>query len=393
MGPLPKFLKQEPSGLKVSYDLFLFAGEVSGDLHGEKLLKELYAQRPDLKVVGVGGPKMRALGMECILPMEEFEVMGFIDILSSLPKLRRHFKKIQNEILKSRPKGVVCIDYPGFNLRLANALRKKNSSAKRIHYICPTVWAWGKGRIPKMEKSLDELLTILPFEPDLFSKQKLNATYVGHPLISRVENHEYDPLWHKTYGLEGEQQILSIFPGSREKEILRNFPTQLKVAQKIGQEHPDLTIAISCSDEKFRPLLEKENHLIVGPEHSYELMRASHLAIATSGTVTLELALHHIPTVVTFAITPLDVFLAQTVFRINLPHYALPNIIHKGELFPELFGPNLTEANLKGKVTEFMVSEYKRSGCIEKCKKLRSALGKKNASREAARIVLDMIGV
>ncbi|WP_194848132.1 lipid-A-disaccharide synthase [Candidatus Neptunochlamydia vexilliferae] len=375
----------------MSYDLFVFAGEVSGDLHGEKLLKELYAQRPDLKVVGVGGPKMRAVGMECILPMEEFEVMGFVDILSSLPKLRRHFKKIEKEILKNKPKGVVCIDYPGFNLRLANALRKKKSSAKRIHYICPTVWAWGKRRIPKMEKSLDELLTILPFEPDLFSKQKLNATYVGHPLISRIENHEYDPIWHKGYGLAGEEQILSIFPGSREKELVRNFPTQLKVAQEIQREYPDLTIAVSCSNEKFLPLLKKEKVLVIKPEHRYELMRASHLAIATSGTVTLELALHHIPTVVTFAITPLDVFLAQNVFQINLPHYALPNIIHKGELFPELFGPSLTEAKLRKKVTEFMVSEYKRSSCIETCKKLRATLGKKNASQEAARIILTHI--
>ncbi len=374
----------------MSYDLFIFAGEVSGDLHGEKLLKELYAQNSALKVKGVGGPRMRALGMECMIPMEEFQVMGFIDILSSLPRLYKRFKKIKEEILKNKPKGVVTIDYPGFNLRMANALYKKGSQAKRIHYICPTVWAWGKGRIPKMERSLDHLLTILPFEPNLFSKNSLESSYVGHPLISRIGNHSYDPHWNEEYGIESERQILSIFPGSREKELHRNFPLQLQVAKEIQKDHPQLLVVISYSDEKLLPLLKKEGNdlLIVKPKHSYELMRASHIAIATSGTITLELALHHIPTVVTFAINPIDVFIAQNIFGINLPHYALPNIIHEGELFPELFGPNLKRETLHKKAQEFMLSEYVRSDCIEKCKKLKSFLGEKNASKEAARAII-----
>jgi lipid-A-disaccharide synthase len=316
----------------MSYDLFIFAGEVSGDLHGEKLLKELYERNPTLKVKGVGGPKMRAIGMDCMIPMEEFQVMGFIDIISSLSKLYKQFKTIKEEILKSRPKGVVTIDYPGFNLRMATALCRKNSPAKRIHYICPTVWAWGKGRIPKMERSLDHLLTILPFEPSFFHKEQLDVHYVGHPLISRIQSHEYDPYWNQEYGIEKEQQILSLFPGSREKELLRNLPIQVKVAKRLQKESPELVVALSCFDEKFRPLLEKKGVglKIISPKHSYELMRASHFALATSGTVTLELALHQIPTVVTFAINPLDVFLAQKIFRINLSHYALPNNLHAG---------------------------------------------------------------
>ncbi|MCB1084818.1 MAG: lipid-A-disaccharide synthase [Chlamydiia bacterium] len=377
----------------MSADLFIFAGEPSGDLHGEKLLKELYAENPKLKVQGVGGPKMRAVGMECLLPMEEFQVMGFIDILSALPKLRRHFKTLKNHLLKHPPKAVISIDYPGFNLRLANALRKAKSPAKRIHYICPTVWAWGKRRIPKMERSLDQLLTILPFEPDLFSKHALSATYVGHPLISRIQNHPYDPDWHRPFGIEKETLLLSIFPGSREKEIIKNFPLQLRVAKEIQQENPDLTLAISCSNEALRPLIEKEDkNLIIIPENkTYELMRATHLAIATSGTVTLELALHEVPTVVTFAISPLDVFIAQNIFRIDLPHYALPNILHRGELFPELFGPNFTAGALHKHLSRFLESEVNRSQVRTACKALKTHLGKKNAGVEAARIILEIL--
>ncbi|MCB1109579.1 MAG: lipid-A-disaccharide synthase [Chlamydiia bacterium] len=374
-------------------DLFIFAGEVSGDLHGEKLLRELYALYPTLKVRGVGGPRMRALGMECILKMEDFQVMGFIDILSSLPKLVKQFNLVKKDILKNPPKGVVTIDYPGFNLRLAQALQKKNSPAKRIHYICPTVWAWGKGRIPKMEHSLDQLLTILPFEPDLFTKKRLEASYVGHPLISRIQKHPYDPQWNQSYGIESEQQILSLFPGSREKELQRNFPLQLKVAKQLQKDHPGLLIAVSCSDPKFLPFLQKEAKgiPIIQPEHTYELMRASHLALATSGTVTLELALHQVPTVVTFAINPLDVFLAQKIFRIQLPYYALPNILMHGELFPELFGPNLTEEALYRKGTDFMMSECIRSECIEGCRRLKQSLGSQDASQEAARVILSTL--
>ena len=377
----------------MSDDLFIFAGEVSGDLHGEKLLKELYNENPDLKIRGVGGPRMRGVGMEPVMNMEEFEVMGFTDILTSLPKLTKKFHLIKNDILNHPPKGVVTIDYPGFNLRLARSLQKNHSPAKRIHYICPTVWAWGKGRIPKMEKNLDQLLTILPFEVDLFSKRFLPTQYVGHPLISRIQSHQYNPRWNEGYGIAKEQQILSIFPGSREKELVRNFKTQLKVAKQIQKDHPDLALAVSCSDEKFEPFLKEEapNVLIIHKDHSYELMRASYLALATSGTVTLELALHQVPTVVTFSINPIDLFLAKYVFSIKLPFFSLPNILGNQEVFPELFGPNFTEKALYQKGSEFMISQCKRAECIEMCNGLKRALGKKDASKNAARAILEHI--
>jgi len=213
---------------------------------------------------------------------------------------------------------------------------------------------------------------------------------VGNPIISRINSHDYDGNWRKEYGITDKQQILSIFPGSREKELLRNFPSQLRTAKRLQKEHPDLLIAVSCSNKKFLPHLDKDM-LIINSNHSYELMRSSHMAIATSGTVTLELALHQIPTVVTFAIRPIDVFIAQTLLRINLPYYALPNIIGKCEIFPELFGPYFTEDNLYKKGMEFLLSQYKRTTCIESCQILKKLLGEKNASLESARTILESI--
>lgn len=376
------------------YDLFIFAGEPSGDLHGEHLLENLKKKRPNLKIKGIGGPRMRAVGLECLLPMEEFQVMGFIDVLSSLPKLYRMFKKIRDEILSAKPSAVLFIDYPGFNLRMARSLKKRKSPSKLLQFVCPSVWAWGKGRIPLMEKNLDKLMTLLPFEPELFSHGSLDVEYVGHPLISRIESHQYDSQWRSEYGIDENQAILTLFPGSREKEIMRNFPLQLSVAKKFLSERKDMTLIVSCSSEKFLPFLKK--HLpnqvkIVHPKHLYELMRASHIALATSGTVTLELALHKVPTVVTYAITPLDTFLATQVFRIDLPHYSLPNIIAKGEIFPELFGPNLTEGSLIKHLQEHAMSQLKRSTCIRECERLKDLLGTKNASQEASHTILDAI--
>lgn len=302
--------------------IFLFTGEKSGDDRGENLVRSLKALCPNVRLIGVPGPKMRALGVESIIPMEEFQVMGFIDVLFALPRLFRLFRTVKKAIIESAPDAVVTIDYPGFSLRLARALWKMNHPAKRIHYVCPSVWAWGKKRIPLMATILDQLITILPFEKKYFAKTKLPIAYAGNPLL--LNNHE-----------RKKENLLAIFPGSRTKEIVRNLPLQLAAAKKTG-----LPISISCAAPDKLALIQS---LAPGEKITLEpLIPKAAFAIATSGTITLELALAGVPTVVTYAITPLDTFLAKKIFRINLAHYALPNIIAGGAVFPEHFGPDCT---------------------------------------------------
>ena len=376
----------------MAYDLFVFAGEPSGDTLGATLLASLYKLSPDLKIRGVGGPKMCAIGMESFMPMEQFTVMGITDVLLSLPKLLYNFTVIKKEILTSQPKAVVSIDYPDFNLRLANALYRKQSHSKRIHYVCPSIWAWRRGRIATMERSLDQLFTILPFEPEYFSQKNLKVSYVGHPLISQIQSYEYDDNWKEKYSIPNEKHILSIFPGSRKKEWIRNLPLQLCVAKKLQKTDPNLFITISCYDKKFLSLTNLDKDIpIIDCHHSYELMRSSYMAIATSGTVLLELALHETPTVATYAIHVIDLFIAQKIFRIKLPYYTLPNIIGQQEVFPELIGPHLTEAALFERGMEFLHNQHKRITCIKNCQMLMQRLGKKNASLEAAHLILNML--
>ena len=373
-------------------DLFIFVGESSADLHGEALLKALFLQNPHLQIWGVCGPKMRTQGLRCIMPMEKFQVMGFVDVFLALPRLIRQFYAVVDAILKANPKGVVFIDYPGFNLRLAKTLRKKGYTGKLCHYICPSVWAHGKKRISLMAKNLDLLLTILPFEKQYFAGTPLAVHFVGHPLVERLSSHHYQEI-----ALPQNKKIVGLFPGSRKKEIERNFQLQLKVAKRLLQDDPDLFFAVSLAHSRFQKLLEKiiaEAKLTLGaeialisPDKNYDMMKHCYLALAKSGTVNLELALHNVPTVVHYAVSRLDLFIVKHLIKLNLPYYCLVNIIANQEIFPELYGPLFTEENLYSAALRFLKDPKARKACQDQCLQLKKSLGEKQASQEAAKLI------
>lgn len=348
----------------MTIDLFIIAGEASGDLHGAKLIEALLALRPSLKIGAVAGPRMRSYPITSFFPMENLQVMGFIDVFKALPHLVKQFFSIRNQILSLQPKAIVCIDYPGFNLRLERSLRKKGYRGKLIHFISPTVWAWRKNRVQTMEKNLDLLLTIFPFEKACFAKTKLFVEYVGHPLTSQIQ-----------FSPEPRENILALFPGSRKKEIERNLPLQLAVARKLQALDPTLQVHISNQS----------------PLSNEVLMRTSKLALATSGTVTLELALYGTPTVVHYAVTALDLFLAQRIFRIRLPFYCIVNIIENCQIFPELFGPHFTEEKLFFWAEKFLRDKKARKECIEGCQRVLKSLGINDASQRSAEAILRTV--
>lgn len=354
-------------------DLFAVAGEASGDLQGSKLIQELLKIDPSLRIGAVAGPRMRALPIQTFFKMESLQVMGFIDVFLALPKILKQFFTIRNKILELNPKVVVCIDYPGFNLRLERSLRKRGYQGKLVHYICPTVWAWGKKRIPLMAENLDLLLTLFPFEKDCFAKTDLPVVHVGHPLVKEIEDKK-----------EKREKIIAIFPGSRKKEIERNLPLQWKTAKKFNDYRVVISLAHLDLEEEIRKIVGDVE--LSPPEENYLLMQKCSLAIATSGTVTLELALHGTPTVVTYAIRPLDCWIAGKILKIDLPFYALPNIVLGKEVFAELFGPHLNEENLLFETKKLIETEARKK-CLEGCKEIRKILGEKQASEEAAREV------
>ncbi|NGX37693.1 MAG: Lipid-A-disaccharide synthase [Chlamydiae bacterium] len=376
--------------------IFLFAGETSGDLHGEKLILSLKNQFPQARLFGVGGPKMRAAGLECILPMEKFQVMGFVDVFFALPRLIRQFFRLRKTLLKEKPDVVLFIDYPGFNLALAKSLYKRAFPGKICHYICPSVWAWGKKRIPKMENILDQLFVIFPFETNLFNPQKLPVHYVGHPLVHRIAADSSTPI-----DIHPQYRVVALFPGSREKELLRNFPMQLRVAKNLLNKYPDLFFVVSVAEPSFSRKLDemlrmqgfhaRDRILFIESSQNASLMKRSTLAIAKSGTNNLELALFQVPTVVTYGISPLDLFIAKNILRIRLPHYCIVNIIAEKRIFPELIGPHFTEKTLFSHADRLLGSPQALQECREKCREMGKLLENKHPEQEIAKTIKSLI--
>jgi lipid-A-disaccharide synthase len=346
-------------------DFFIIAGEPSGDLHGARLIEQLLRARPDVRIAAVAGPRMRSLGIPCFAPMESLKVMGFTDVLVALPKIARFFFSLRKHILTLRPKAVITIDYPGFNLRLQRALSKRGYQGRRIHYVCPTVWAWGKGRIRQMAEDLDLLIPLLPFEAQCFRHTQLRVEYHGHPLAAEIKP---APLT--------DTPLLALFPGSRPQEITRNLPLQLQAARQLQADDPTVQIAISSAGEEQRRIIQSlaPEAALYPPSENRALMRACRLALATSGTVTLELALHGTPTIVTYAVKPWDQFLVTRILRIRLPYYSLPNLILGFEVFPELFGSNLTLSRLAHHAHTLWSDSNARSACRAACLTLREQL-------------------
>jgi lipid-A-disaccharide synthase len=382
-------------------NIFILAGEHSGDLHGSHLMQAIYQKQPSVHFVGVGGPKMREQKMDCLLPMEEFEVMGFLETLKALPKIRKQLQHLSDYIIEHQPKAVILIDYPGFNIRLARTLRKMGYKGFIIQYISPTVWAWGKGRIKKMVESLDLLLTILPFEPKYFSHSCLKTEFVGHPLIESMQKHVYNNDWHHDIGLDLQKPILAVFPGSRHKEIVLNLHKQLFAAKKLIDQKANTQIAISCARAEHRSLIEEQieksglklnQHAFIVPgQHSYELMRACRTALAKSGTVNLELALHQKPAVIVYEVSAINGFIARYVLGITLTHFSLVNILGEKEIYPEFITYRFSKHKLYEKLKEMDEEGAMRYQCIKECGKVADQLKGKSASLEASEAIFNLM--
>lgn len=316
--------------LAVPYQsLFLVAGEPSGDLIGSLLLKHLKLLAPKYLFKGIGGQKMLDQGLIPLPFFDRLQVMGISDVVVNFPAIAAAFLAIEKEILKTQPQAVILIDYQTFNLRLAKRLRKRGYKGKIIQYVSPTVWAWKAHRIPEMAANLDLLLTLFPFEPSYFEGTGLKAVFVGHPLIEVLP---------KPKGKK--EDLLTLFPGSRWGPIRKTFPMQIKAASRFLQDHPHYRLAISCANPLFKPFLYTLS-MHLDPDffyhnEQYAWMDRSKIALATSGTVTMELAWFNTPTVVFYGLGLFNALLAKFLFKLDqIPFYSMINIIAGKEVFPE----------------------------------------------------------
>ncbi len=317
--------------------LLVIAGEDSGDLHGAELLRELKARCPELRIIGVGGPRMTPFLDRKLADVKDLAVVGFIEVIRHLPRLNRLFQQILAAVREEAIPVALLIDYPGFNLRLANALRKQQPGMLLHQYVCPQVWAWKQGRIPELGRTLDKLYCLFDFEPKLFQGLPVDARFVGHPLVELVHPECDRAAFFRETGLDPAKPVVALLPGSRKGEVERLLPPMAEVVRRWRQERPEVQWVLPVAPT-LDPAFIRE-HLGGAPvlllqERTYAARAYANAALVASGTATLETALLGTPFVIVYRLNALTYQVARRIVKV--PHFGLANVVAGREVAREL---------------------------------------------------------
>jgi len=375
--------------MKPHPDIFICAGEASGDLHASALIRAVHSLNPDISFHGVAGPQMVAEGCKAIHGMDELNVMGIGDVIKALPRIKRVEASLCEWAEENRPDLAILVDFPGFNMRLGRKLREMGIPV--IHYVAPKLWAWGAWRVKKLKASQDVLASILPFEVEWFAKHGIEATYVGNPsAVSCTKGWSREEL-RSRLNLSDGYFLLALLPGSRPGELARHAELLADAGRKIVSKHPQVklvtTRAPGVSDEQLKPLLEAGVKVIDRMEEGYAMHADA--AVAVSGTATLELALWDTPTVLVYRSTPMMMWLGRKLVKVKCA--GLANIL-LGDVpvMPELLQEDATVENITREL-ESIISDDAAAKQRQKFAELKSILTDRNPSDELAKIVLQRI--
>lgn len=344
----------------------IVAGEKSGDILGAGLIRSLREHYPDAQFVGVGGPEMLALGCESLVPMDRLAVMGFVEPLGRLPELLRLKKSLRELMLTRKVDAFIGIDSPDFNLRLEAELHALG--VKTVHYVSPSVWAYRKRRIHKIATSVDLMLTLFPFETDIYRQHNVPVRCVGHPLADQLAPSDGDDkaAARSTLDIGESARVVALLPGSRGSEISRLGPVFLASAIAALEADPSLRFLIPASGPESKARLAallRELGLVSGEpiklvEDSHAAMRAADLVVLASGTATLESLLLRRPMVVAYKLAAVTHFIASRLVKI--PYVALPNLLAGRKLVPELIQSAVTEEALVAEIQAFFNLDLER---------------------------------
>jgi len=365
--------------------ILIIAGENSGERYGARLVHEFKKIHPSFSFFGIGGKEMEKQGVDLLFSVKDMAVVGGFEILSHLPRLKKIFNRLQKETIRKKPVVSVLIDSPDFNLRLAKRLKKQ--SIPVLYYISPTVWAWRKGRLKTIKKTVQKMLLIFPFEEKIYKEHGIPATYLGHPLREFVKVSLSRKEFHQKYGLDPENKFISILPGSRKSELKFHMPILLRALDKIRDEFESqclFLLAENLESSIIHPFISSyHNDLKVLTADKYEAMTYSHLVLAACGTANLEAALLGVPLISFYRILPLTYSLGKRFVYIK--NYSIVNILAGKKVIPELIQKDFTPENIFQETKEILSSEQSRSRMIENFKSIKTILGESQASQNAAR--------
>jgi lipid-A-disaccharide synthase len=370
--------------------IYFVAGETSGDNHGAALMEALRRFQPEIEFLGRGGPRMQAAAGPSFLDWSaEAGVVGLSEVIKHYGYFRREFGKTLKEISVAKPDAVVLIDYPGFNLRLARTLHEGSLGGKIVYYISPQVWAWNRGRIPKMARWLDLMLCIFPFEAQLYEQSGLRTIFVGHPMI--------EDLAAKRAAVERDSNLVGLFPGSRAREVRQLMPILIEVMRFLRAGRPELRFEIAAATDalaaKIRETLQPSGDslgkidLTIG-EAALTMQRAA-AGVVASGTATLEAAFFRLPFVLVYKVA-LPTYLAGKML-IRVKHLGMPNVLAGREIIPEFIQQGAQPLAIANTVIRLLNDQGYRAQMISAFDEVIASLGQGGANEVAARAILETI--
>lgn len=361
---------------------YIIAGEASGDLHGSNLIRAIHQYDTNATIQCWGGDKMQAAGATLVKHYRDLAFMGFVEVLMHLRTILRNIDFCKKDIAAFKPDVLVLIDYPGFNMRIAEWAKQRG--IKVIYYISPQVWAWKENRVKKIKRDVDNMLVILPFEVDFYKNWQYPVTYVGHPLIQVIEQEQKQV----PVNTLSAKPIIALLPGSRAQEIKVKLPEMLKMVPYYPNYQFIIAQAPSQPDSLYKDIIGDADVLLANNQ-TYNLLKQAKAALVTSGTATLETALFGVPQVVCYKGNPISYWLATKLVKVK--YISLVNLIMDKPVITELIQHDLNESSLKAELDKILFDETYKQQLREDYTKLWHLLGDSNASENAARIIVNAL--
>ncbi len=373
-------------------EIMIITGEASGDLHGSRLVAAIRRMAPDYQFCGMGGSELRAQGVEILVDAARMAVVGLVEVLAHLKDIRAAMKTLENRLRQSRPSLLILIDYPDFNLILA--AKAKKLGIPIFYYISPQVWAWRSGRVKKIRRLVDRMAVILPFEKEFYARHGMEVEFAGHPLLDSVNTSMSREDFLAGHDIPAGRTLVGILPGSRKKEIHAMLPIFLEAAQHLVRAGKKpffllpLAPTLKESDLEENGLSQCGIDLKLISENRYDLMAACDLALAASGTVTLELAILDVPMVVAYRLSRLTYELGHRFIKVK--YASLVNLIADRPLVPELLQNDAEPGRIAGELLTLWPGAPAREKMLQGLVEVRKQLGGGGASERAARLALEM---
>lgn len=376
----------------MSNHIIIIAGESSGDLHAAHLVDELKKIDPSLSFSGLGGKHMQHSGVILYEDITRLAVVGFVEILKHYHEFKRIFNMVLHKCVEQKPRAVILVDYPGFNLRLAQELKKQDIPV--IYYISPQIWAWKEKRINIIKKYTDRLLVLFKFEKEFYAQRGLDVDFVGHPFIDTVNVTKARDEILKNLNLTAEKITIGLLPGSRQREVEIMLPIMIDAASLLSQKYPNIQFLLIKAPTIPHALIEEyvmhtSTPIVIGKNNIYDNISACDVCMVTSGTATLETALLGKPMVVIYRTSFFTWLLARALVKI--PNIGLVNVVAGDRIVPECVQYHANGGNIAAEMEKMFTDEIVLADIKKKLKKVKESLGASGASHRAAQKIITLI--